>query len=275
MALPVCMSVGGCGEQGREEGFEGGERASSKATHSPPIHHPPSPSPLPPTPLPNQTVFNKALESCDGDFRASMSAGSRSSMPDAVWLAQARDALTQGMCMGMCVFAYVCVSVCKLVVWKLSSSMSPTQYVAQCVAIHHLCSPFLLPPFSSCCRCHSHHHPHSPPPTTITSSGAADPSSLVRDVVPRSLLPKLSRMVDLMLQAEYAPAQEGYVSARSRAIHQVSVMMSVVVEEDEGRRRRRRKRTGDSSSIGAGWSSCGSGGGSGTAGHAQRQFNSN
>jgi hypothetical protein len=43
----------------------------------------------------------------------------------------------------------------------------------------------------------------------------------VKDLVPARLLPKLSRMVELMLQADYAPAQEGYISSRSRAIQQV------------------------------------------------------
>jgi hypothetical protein len=51
-----------------------------------------------------QSVFNKALEACDGDFRASLSAGVRSSMPDAAWLAQARQALAQGGCMYVCVW---------------------------------------------------------------------------------------------------------------------------------------------------------------------------
>jgi hypothetical protein len=49
----------------------------------------------------------------------------------------------------------------------------------------------------------------------------ADPPSLVKDMIPPSLLPKLQRMVGLMLTAEYAPAQEGYLSSRSRAIQQV------------------------------------------------------
>jgi hypothetical protein len=49
----------------------------------------------------------------------------------------------------------------------------------------------------------------------------ADPPSLVKDMIPSSLLPKLQRMVGLMLTAEYAPAQEGYLSSRSRAIQQV------------------------------------------------------
>lgn len=95
----------------------------------------------------SQSVFNKALEACDGDFRASLSAGSRSSMPDAVWLTQAVAALGQG----------------------------------------------------------------------------TEPSSLVKDLVPARLLPKLRHMVELMLEAEYAPAQEGYISSRSRAIQQVFI----------------------------------------------------
>jgi hypothetical protein len=58
------------------------------------------PSPLvlccPPPPPNAQSVFNKALEACDGDFRASLAVGVRSSMPDAAWLASARQGLAQG-----------------------------------------------------------------------------------------------------------------------------------------------------------------------------------
>jgi hypothetical protein len=39
--------------------------------------------------------------------------------------------------------------------------------------------------------------------------------------VPGSLLPKLQRMVQLMITAQYAPAQHGYLALRERALQQV------------------------------------------------------
>lgn len=60
--------------------------------------------------------------------------------------------------------------------------------------------------------------------TPPVHQAGADPAGLVKDMVPARLLPKLRRMVELMLQAEYAPAQEGYISSRSRAIQQVRAL---------------------------------------------------
>jgi hypothetical protein len=68
-----------------------------------------------------------------------------------------------------------------------------------------------------------HHAPFSLPLSFLVrlSSPGVDAAHLVKDMIPGSLLPKLRRMVELMLTAEYMPAQEGYISSRSRVIQQV------------------------------------------------------
>ncbi len=46
-------------------------------------------------------------------------------------------------------------------------------------------------------------------------------SQLVRELVSPALLPKLRRMVELMIDAQYAPAQQGYGALRDKALQQV------------------------------------------------------
>jgi hypothetical protein len=49
----------------------------------------------------------------------------------------------------------------------------------------------------------------------------ASRAELALELVPGSLLPKLQRMVQLMITAQYAPAQHGYAALRERALQQV------------------------------------------------------
>lgn len=55
---------------------------------------------------------------------------------------------------------------------------------------------------------------------------ACDPAGTKRaeltvDLIPSSMLPKLQRMVELMLEAGYEIAQQGYIQLRDKALHQV------------------------------------------------------
>ncbi|WIA09825.1 hypothetical protein OEZ85_009200 [Tetradesmus obliquus] len=92
----------------------------------------------------SQLLFNRALEQCDADFKASLAAGARAAAPPAAWLRS------------------------KLEV-----------------------------------------------PITDASRG-----ELCLELVPPGLLPKLRRMVGLMIAAQYAPAQQGYTALRERALQQ-------------------------------------------------------
>lgn len=49
------------------------------------------------------------------------------------------------------------------------------------------------------------------------------------DLVPPSLLPKLRRMVTIMITAQYAPAQQGYAALREKAVQQVQWAVFVVL----------------------------------------------
>lgn len=74
-------------------------------------------------------------------------------------------------------------------------------------------------------KLHALHHPPTFPPPAIWLSGCAlaDASrgELCLELVPPGLLPKLRRMVGLMIAAQYAPAQQGYTALRERALQQV------------------------------------------------------
>lgn len=74
-------------------------------------------------------------------------------------------------------------------------------------------------------KLHALHHPPTFQPPAIWLSGCAlaDASrgELCLELVPPGLLPKLRRMVGLMIAAQYAPAQQGYIALRERALQQV------------------------------------------------------
>lgn len=57
---------------------------------------------------------------------------------------------------------------------------------------------------------------------TLPAVAADTRAELTLDLVPPALLPKLHRMTEVMLDAKYAEALEGYVNSRDKAIEQVN-----------------------------------------------------
>eukprot|EP00878_Enallax_costatus_P013220 GHUV01013820.1.p1 GENE.GHUV01013820.1~~GHUV01013820.1.p1 ORF type:complete len:538 (+),score=189.34 GHUV01013820.1:921-2534(+) len=92
----------------------------------------------------SQQVFNRALEQCDADFRATLAASSRGHAPTTAWLRSNLDA----------------------------------------------------------------------------DLAVGSPAEATLDLIPSSVLPKLRRMVEIMLEAGYEIAQQGYIQLRDKVLHQ-------------------------------------------------------
>jgi hypothetical protein len=181
-----------------------------------------------------QGTFDRALEQCGADFKATLAAGARAAMPSAAAFAKMVKAMPLGENLLLlagwllpdgasraagtwCVAALLywpqslCLLPWRLRLWYPEPCTSTTTQAHHNMVLTYLPPAVLalLPAARTCCPAPALWCPD-------TAEVGAGPQAL-----PAALLPKLGRMARLMEDSGYHPAQAAYVASRNSVLQQV------------------------------------------------------